>query len=89
MKGVMQTTNPPPEALYLGMCVERQAGRKLYQQRAKLAAELRDLGKKSLKQLGRAGQAARVGDRFGYLDGERKIVGCRSRPARRSWPVLR
>jgi len=24
MKGVMQTTNPPPEALYLGMCVERK-----------------------------------------------------------------
>jgi Tfp pilus assembly protein PilF len=26
MKGVMQTSNPPPEALYLGMCVERKLG---------------------------------------------------------------
>ncbi len=26
MKGVMQTTNPQPEVLYLGMCVERKLG---------------------------------------------------------------
>jgi len=26
MKGVMQTSNPPPEGLYLGMCVERKLG---------------------------------------------------------------
>lgn len=26
MKGVMQTTNPPPEGLFLGMCVERKLG---------------------------------------------------------------
>jgi type IV pilus assembly protein PilF len=26
MKGVMQTTNPAPESLYLGMCVERKLG---------------------------------------------------------------
>jgi type IV pilus assembly protein PilF len=26
MKGVMQTSNPQPEVLYLGMCVERKLG---------------------------------------------------------------
>ena len=26
MRLVMQETNPPPEALYLGMCVERRLG---------------------------------------------------------------
>jgi type IV pilus assembly protein PilF len=33
MKGVMQTSSPPPEALYLGMCVER----KLRDQQAELS----------------------------------------------------